>query len=375
MSSMEKSNVSNLEGKTKPENVIIKHPELEYEYNILKEYKNIYDRLTPYYKLRLLGYNEDYRNEVLGKIKKEYEETGKSKYILDSNNLEGDANQLEEVIAPKDIQNELFNPQQEIDAEENHKLSPPEQFNRLVKIFYDRGLFRTPSVLLNNELEIRFGTKDIKRLTKNDYDNVVKTLKSFGFVSANPSGVPSLRIKNEFLDSTTGRFKMSDIRTQIDGLIGIEKYCKSNDIRSVYKSVGSSVEFLNKKPFLNPDDKKMIRPVDINDFNFRVSLQSEERVKKGIENHIIENWRKSKKEFRYLNRVTFERPDLPVRVDLSITKSGNKGKDKRGFNYIIPVYTIEESNVFNNQESYEIEIEVNNKLIDQVLNIKHQINY
>ena len=363
MSSMEKSNVSNLEGKTKPENVIIKHPELEYEYNILKEYKNIYDRLTPYYKLRLLGYNEDYRNEVLGKIKKEYEETGKSKYILDSNNLEGDANQLEEVIAPKDIQNELFNPQQEIDAEENHKLSPPEQFNRLVKIFYDRGLFRTPSVLLNNELEIRFGTKDIKRLTKNDYDNVVKTLKSFGFVSANPSGVPSLRIKNEFLDSTTGRFKMSDIRTQIDGLIGIEKYCKSNDIRSVYKSVGSSVEFLNKKPFLNPDDKKMIRPVDINDFNFRVSLQSEERVKKGIENHIIENWRKSKKEFRYLNRVTFERPDLPVRVDLSITKSGNKGKDKRGFNYIIPVYTLEESNVFNNQESYEIEIEVNNKLI------------
>ena len=363
MSSMEKSNVSNLEGKTKPENVIVKHPELEYEYYILKEYKNIYDRLTPYYKLRLLGYNEDYRNEVLGKIKKEYEETGKSKYILDSNNLEGDANQLEEVIAPKDIQNELFNAKQEIATEENLKLSPPEQFNRLVKIFYDRGLFRTPSVLLNNELEVRFGTKDFKRLTKNDYDNVVKTLKSFGFVSANPSGIPSLRIKNEFLDNTTGRFKMSDIRTQIDGLIGIEKYCKSNDIRSVYKSIGSSVEFLNKKAFINPTDNKIIRPVDINDFNFRVSLQTEERVKKGTENYIIQNWRKSKKEFRYLNRVTFEHPDLPVRVDLSITKSGNKGKDKRGFNYIIPVYTLEESNVFNNQESYEIEIEVNNKLI------------
>ena len=156
---------------------------------------------------------------------------------------------------------------------------------------------------------------------------------------------------------------MSDIRTQIDGLIGIENYCKSNDIRSVYKSVGTAVEFLNKRPFINPVDKKLVRPVDINDFNFRVSLQSEERVKKGIENHIIENWRKSKKEFRYLNRVTFEHPDFPVRVDLSIAKSGNKGKDKRGFNYIIPVYTLEESNVFNNPETYEIEIEVNNKLI------------
>jgi hypothetical protein len=392
MNSIEKSNVSNLEGdkyipktpsdsppprlqeivpktpsdsppplitETKKENAIVYHPELGDEYNILKEYEDIYKRLTPYYKLRLLGYTEEYRNEVLGNIKKEYDATGKSKYILDAEKLDEDA----ALVGPKDIQQELFNIEQEFEAEEDKKISPPEQFNRLVKIFYDQSLFRMPSSLVNNELEVRFGTKDIKRLTKNDYDNVVKTLKSFGFVSANPGGVPSLRIKNEFLDSVTGRFKMSDIRTQIDGLMGIENYCKSNDIRSVYKSIASSVEFLNKKPFINPVNKKMIRPVDINDFNLRVSLQSEERVKKGIENHIIYNWRKSKKEFRYLNRVTFEHPDFPVRVDLSITKSGNKGKDKRGFSYIIPVYTLEESNVFNNPESYEIEIEVNNKLI------------
>lgn len=387
MNSIEKSNVSNLEGdkyipKTPSDsppprlqefvpktptnspplinnkNVIVYHPELGYEYNILKEYEDIYKRLNPDYKLRLLGYTEEYRNEVLGNIKKEYEATGKNKYILETNKLGSD-----KLGEKQDIQQELFNIKQEFEEEESKKIPPPEQFNRLVKMFYDQGLFRTPSSLVNNELEVRFGTKDIKRLTKNDYDNVVKTLKSFGFISANPGGVPSLRIKNEFLDSTTGRFKMSDIRTQIDGLIGIENYCKSNDIRSVYKSLASSVEFLNKKPFINPVNKKMTRPVDINDFNLRVSLQSEERVKKGIENHIIENWRKSKKEFRYLNRVTFEHPDFPVRVDLSITKSGNKGKDKRGFSYIIPVYTLEESNVFNNPESYEIEIEVNNKLI------------
>jgi hypothetical protein len=343
------------------QNIIVKHPELGYEYNILKEYKDIYDRLQSNYKLRLLGYDEAYRNEVLGKIKKEYEETGKNKYILDNTEKLEQRTALE--VPQKDIQQELFNAEQEIEAEENKKIPPPEQFNRLVKMFYDQGLFRSSSSLVNNELEVRFATKDIKRLTKNDYDNVVKTLKSFGFVSANPAGVPSLRIKNEFLDSVTGRFKMSDIRTQIDGLVGIENYCRSNDIRSVYKSFASSVEFLNKKPFINPINKKIVRPVDINDFNFRVSLQSEERVKKGVENHIIENWRKSKKEFRYLNRVTFEHPDFPVRVDLSISKSGNKGKDKRGFSYIIPVYTLEESNVFNNPESYEIEIEVNNKLI------------
>jgi hypothetical protein len=288
-------------------------------------------------------------------------------YIVDlASDLDEPSMRVEEGQAlqvPKDIQQDLFNNEQEGEPEDYKKIPPSELFNRLVKLFYEHGLYRLTSSQINNELEVRFGTKDIKRLTKNDYDNVVKTLKSFGFISTNPTGIPSLRIKNEFLDNITGRFKMSDVRTQIDGIIGIEQYCKSNDIRSVYKAVGSSVEFVNKKPLIHPNNKKMVRPVDINDFNFRVSLQAEEIVKKGVENHIIENWRKSKKEFRYLNRVTFEHPDFPVKVDLSISKSGNKGKDRRGFNYIIPVLTIEESNVFNNQESYEIEIEINNKLI------------
>jgi hypothetical protein len=38
-------------------------------------------------------------------------------------------------------------------------------------------------------------------------------------------------------------------------------------------------------------------------------------------------------------------------------------KDKRGFNHIVPVYTVEESNVFNNKETYEIEIEVDGRSI------------
>jgi hypothetical protein len=250
--------------------------------------------------------------------------------------------------------------------EETKKLSPPEAFNKLVKLFYDSGLYRNTPSSGNNELEVRFGTKDlrdIKRLTKNDYDNVVKVLKSFGFYTTNPVGTPSLRIRCEFLDSVSGRFKMSDTRAEIDGVIGVESYCKSNDIKSIYMKTRSCVKFVNKKPFITKDDKKIIRPVDMDDFNFRVSLQTEEEVKKGIENYIMENWRKSKKEFRYLNRVSFVHDLYPVTIDLSITKSGNKNKDNRGRSYIIPVYTIEESNVFNNPESYEIEIEINNKKI------------
>lgn len=251
--------------------------------------------------------------------------------------------------------------------EEAKKIPPSEAFNRLVKLFYDSNLYTiNPESPGYHELEVRFGTKDlkdIKRLTKNDYDNVIKVLKNFGFNTFIPLGTPSLRIRSEFLDSTSGRFKMSDTRTEIDGIIGIEEYCKTNDIKSVYKTIGSSIRFIHKKPFITKHDKKIIRPVDMDDFNFRLSLQTEAKVKKGIENFILENWRKSKKEFRYLNRVSFVHSTYPVQVDLSITKSGNKGKNNRGHSYIIPVNTIEESNVFNNPESYEIEIEINNKRI------------
>lgn len=264
----------------------------------------------------------------------------------------------------KDFQQDLFKQEIEQQIEENEKKVPPSQaFNNLVKLYYDLNLYRDFPSKPYNELEVRFATKGIKQLTKNDYDNVVKLLKSFGFTSINPTGAPSLRIRCEFLDSSTGRFKMSDVRTEIDGIVGIETYCKSDDIKSVFKQAGTSVKFNSKRPFMTPTDKKIIRPVDMNDFNFRVSLNTEEIAKKGVETYIIENWRKSKKEFRYLNRVTFKHVDYPFNIDLSIVKSGNKGKDKRGFMNIIPVNSISESNVFNNQESYEIEIEVDNKEI------------
>jgi hypothetical protein len=244
--------------------------------------------------------------------------------------------------------------------QDEKKLTKPEDFDKLIKLFYNLNPYvRTDK---NYELEVKFGTKGIKMFTKNDYDNVIKCLKSFGFETTNPLGMYSLRIRTEFLDNTTGRFKMSNIRTEIDGLIAVENYCKSNDIKTIYKENPSSIKFVSKTGYITPE-KNMVRPVDFDDFNFRVSLQTEDKIKKGLEFHLIDNWRKSKKEFRYLNRVTFTHPKYPVLVDISISKSGNKGKDKRGYTNIIPVYTLEESNVFNNPETYEIEIEIDNRFI------------
>ena len=106
--------------------------------------------------------------------------------------------------------------------------------------------------------------------------------------------------------------------------------------------------------------------MDFDDFNFRVAYQTETKILQGVKNFVIDNWRKSKKEFRFINRVSFEHPDHPFIVDISITKFGNRSPDKYGREnrgQMIRVYTLEESNVFNNQEIYEIEIEINNKKI------------
>ncbi len=258
---------------------------------------------------------------------------------------------------------EIFRNEVELEPVKDKK-TPQERFNDLVKIYYNTNPF-SYSAGVNHELEVKFGTKGIKTLTRNDYDNVIRKLKSSGFkIVGDSTGEYYLRIQCEFLDSTSGRFKISDVRTEIKGLHTIQDYCKSNDLKSLYASNPVAIDFIHKKPGIINNER--VRPVDFDDFNFRVAYQTEEKAKKGIQNYILENWRKSKKEFRFLNRVSFEHPDYPFIVDISITKFGNRapdrfGRENRG--QMIRVYTLEESNVFNNQETYELEIEINNKQI------------
>jgi hypothetical protein len=252
----------------------------------------------------------------------------------------------EEIMPPKKTQN-----------------TSQDRFNNLVKLFYNT----TPYVRTNtnSELEVKFGTKGIKQLTRNDYDNVIRKVKSSGFnIIGDSDGVYNLRVNCEFIDSITGRFKLSDVRTEIKGLHNIQKYCGTDDIKLLYKENPSSVDFIHKKPsYIN---KERIYPVDFDEFNFRVSYQTEENVKTGIKNFTLENWKKYKKEFRFMNRVSFEHSDYPFIIDLSIVKYGNRSHDSFGRvnrGQMIRVYTLGESNVLNNQEIYEMEIEVNNHKI------------
>jgi len=233
------------------------------------------------------------------------------------------------------------------------------QLDSLANLFWNNHPYQ-PDAKKQHEFEIRFGTRNIKPLTKIDYDNVVRKLKSLGFYSLNVNGEYMLRINNEFLDSVTGNFKKSQIRTEIKGFNGIQDYCKHNDITKIVDSYNYEIMFQKKMPYFNGDKKAF--PVNVDDFNFRASYQIEEEIPKssGQIKYMLSSWAKTKKYFRYFNRVTFIHDELPIKVDLSIVKSSR-------FNYETKqeemTYTTDEAGLFSNPEIYEIELEVDNSKI------------
>jgi hypothetical protein len=229
----------------------------------------------------------------------------------------------------------------------------------------EKLLTMSPIVNSTYEMEAKFGTKGIKQITKIDYDNVIKKLKSLGFICENENGDYSLKIQPEAIYrgelSVAGNFDL--FRIEINGLLNIQEYCKTNNIKSLNQQAGGSILILQKYDVKEPhDETKIIHSADFNDFNFRVTFKTERKFPKNNPKvtSLFETWNNKKKIFRYINRVTYKNNKLfpAFKVDMSIVRSSSK----RDGNYgkMIQTTTISDSNVFNNPESYEIEIEVIN---------------
>ena len=235
-----------------------------------------------------------------------------------------------------------------------------EDFERIVGQYLESN----PMISTNNkvsELEIRFGTnpKVSKPINKMGYDNVVKQLYACGFKPENSRGNQILRIQNEYVDNRTGQIKMSNIRAEIVGSDLIQEYCRTNNLQKVIdmpSTLFNKIKFTQK---MSASDSKgaYIRKLDMEDFNFRVSYQTEQdfNVQSGLSRNIISKWVDSKKLFRSMNRVRFYHDEYPIFADISIVKGS-----KRMNRIPVPQYTIQEADVFSGQESYEIELEIDN---------------
>ena len=249
--------------------------------------------------------------------------------------------------------------------------NPKKDFEKMVELFFEKN--KNPVVKQNNyatpvgELEIRFGTKQFKKITKIDYDNVVKQLFSAGFTTSLPNGLHILRIQPEFMNNQ-GQLTLSNIRAEIPGIDLVQEYCKTNsiqkiiDMHSTLSTNFEKIKFTKKTPPKWKNTEQRVKFVDFDDYNFRVSYQEEEdfTTKSSIAQKIITNWNNSKKSFRYINRVRFSHPLFPVFADVSIVRSSKfKGK--------VPFleYSIQDAGVLSNPETYEIELELNNEKIGE----------
>jgi hypothetical protein len=220
-----------------------------------------------------------------------------------------------------------------------------------------------------NEFEIRFGTKSYgsnKPISKTDYDNVVRQLKTAGFYSTNENGEQLLRINPEYKHPKTGENMISNIRAEIRGLYLIESYCQSNDIQKLLSQTKMNADAIifTQKMGQKGADERFLKPIDFTDMNFRASYQVESDYNKNSAavQQMISSWGDSKKVFRFMNRVRFQHPDYPIFADLSIVRSSKTRRGQYG-SVPIPEYTIQKANVFKNPVVYEIEFELDNQKV------------
>ena len=227
------------------------------------------------------------------------------------------------------------------------KLVLKQQLEQLVTAYYSAQPYNHTKYQYH-ELEGKFGTKG-KQLTKNNYENVILKLLSLGFTTVSTDGIHRLTIQTQYLDKNLGTFKGSNIRVEIHGKSNIQKYCQTNNINELIDQRGD-VKFVRKILAVN-EEKEKYWDVVFRDFNFSMSYHVESTQSKTarVIQELRNGWANTKKIFRHINRVSFTHPSYPITIDISIVRSSKN---------FVPTYNIADSNVFENEESYDIEFEL-----------------
>ena len=229
--------------------------------------------------------------------------------------------------------------------------SRQQQLNRLVGTYLENAM----STKDEYELEVRFGTRGIrgiKPIMRRDHEKVIEKLLSEGYTCTRTDDY-HLRIQ---CAPEPPNPKVSGIRVEINGRANIQEYCRTNALNA-----GKTV--FNRKSGVYTNDV-MVPPLNFDDFNFRVSLQKEHRMRhESAEIRALSSdseWSKMRKTFRYINRTSFEHPDQPLRGDLSVIKESYR---KEGSWRMEAEYNFATSKVTESALKYEIEIEVLNSRV------------
>ena len=122
------------------------------------------------------------------------------------------------------------------------QLTPKKQLENYIKIYLNNEI----STRYNpDELEIRFGTNYKNKITKIQFNNVIKKLRSLGWKAITDEGDYHLNIQSFYLNEDLGKYIQSNIRVEIWNLQNIQQYCESNDLKSLTQKSGV-VNFVTK---------------------------------------------------------------------------------------------------------------------------------
>lgn len=238
------------------------------------------------------------------------------------------------------------------DADLARSASQQQRLNHMVAAYLENVFVSKDTY----ELETRFGTRGIKPIMRRDYENVIEKIRSAGYVPTRINNY-HLRIQCAGAANDPGAGNRSDIRVEVNGLANIQEYCRTNVLNRDHT-------VFNKKTAVwigTGDEGSRVQPIMFDEFNFKVSLQKERRLRyESPEVAAIapnSKWDKLKKTFRYLNRTSFEIPGMPIRIDLSVVKESHR---EPGSWHMIPEHSFANAKVTESPLKYEIEIEIIN---------------
>lgn len=156
------------------------------------------------------------------------------------------------------------------------------------------------------ELEMIIKEQFDKNITNEMFNNVVSRIK--GTKNINFSE------KIETLDISFKNEDFENIRVTIIGQENITNYCLTNDIKSIDSLY---VKYIIKTP---------IRYVNVNNYNIKFNLKREQDLNEKdpkIEN-LKRTWSKLDKFFRYKKRMSYKTTDNLFNFDLTVLKTSNK---------------------------------------------------
>ena len=197
------------------------------------------------------------------------------------------------------------------------------------------------------ELEAIYGNTDtVSSIEKPTFMRLLDTLRN-KYPCMSESHTLDIRRQHVHLKKTG----LSEVRATVEGILDIQSYCKTNDLK------GIPCHYLHKVPYTDPKNPSVsYRSMKNKDYNYRLNLKRETTLQETDTDvqEFLSGLPDALKYFRYKKRYSFLTEDNLFRIDLTAVKTSDYNfKTKQRQCYL----QFMKSGILRSKELYELEIE------------------